>query len=97
MNKPILCVFLVGTSLLAVQRNLQAQGLGGLGAGGGTSTALGGGGGAGGRGAGLRTVYLRALKDLDAAIARRPGGSVPTDLSEEIRQSLRANGYTGGD
>ena len=51
----------------------------------------------GGRGAELRAVYLRALQDLDEAIARRPGDSVPTDLSEEIRASLRANGYTGGD
>lgn len=51
----------------------------------------------GGRGAELREVYLRALQDLDEAIAHRPGDSVPTDLSEEIRASLRANGYTGGD
>ena len=54
MNKSILCVLLVGISLIASQQDLRAQGFGGLGTGGvGTPTTLGGGGGGvAGRGAG---------------------------------------------
>jgi len=48
-------------------------------------------------GADLRAAYVRALEDLDAAIARRPGGAVPTDLTERIQDQLRANSYIGDD
>ena len=104
MNKPILCVLLVGTSLITVQRDLQAQGFGG-GAGGGTPTTLGSGGGAAGRGAGLtQTGQLNS----NAAIARDPfvgrslgwsprslEGQQPNSINSSFTSSL-GTGLGGG-
>lgn len=45
----------------------------------------------------MRKRYVDALTELDRAIAARPGDSVPTDLSDEVRAALEANGYVGED
>jgi arylsulfatase A-like enzyme len=50
-----------------------------------------------GRGAELQAAYGKALRKLSEAIATRPGDSVPTDLSDEVRAELAGNGYIGGD
>ncbi len=50
-----------------------------------------------GRGARLRDSYTHALAELARAIEERPEGAVATDLSDELRDELRANGYIGED
>ncbi|MEE3367776.1 MAG: hypothetical protein VX346_00390, partial [Planctomycetota bacterium] len=105
MNKSILCVLFVGTALIAMQRDLQAQGFGGAAAGGGTGAQLGGGGGAAGRGAGLNQtgqLTSEAAIDRDPFVGRSLGwsprsleGQQPTSINSGFASNL-GTGLGGG-
>ena len=89
MNRPILCVLLVGTSLLAVQRDLQAQGFGGGSGTGGLGTPATAG---AGRGAGLtQTGELSSTAAItrDPFVGRSLGWS-PRSLEGQQPSSINA-------